>query len=581
MPAKLLRPNVGIYVAHSSVFPNGITGTSTITLDQVTTLGTFTNKVLTAGVVNISSAVTDDYTLGLTDSQSDNSLSVVDNANVVTPTYSNYAASFDGFRDSSNTATSVYNDFKNLFQAADNKYYLIKRIGKPHSDPFAIGDIVSVFGVLTDFGQDIYGDGQMIRLGARFLTTGEVLTNASILSGIPSTGPLVQSTVGTKVMSNGRMRVWWIPSGTLTNTETDLFATGPKLAEFSKSTTVDLTEAIAWDSFALGAQDSNKVDDRSIIDTGAVQNRGFAQFDAGLNFFRAKFPTAVTLATGTINTNTITLRSGALTVTTGAISTSTLEITTANKGDKIKVGMKVLNVAGVIGLSNNVVGTISTNVFTATTAADVLNVKVGMKATATAGGTGTATVTAVNGANITLSTTIAGVTAMNFSTDVFVSSVNTSGSNPIITLSTPHFGAVTAATFTVDTTKLEIGMSVSGTGVGTGATITAINTTTDVITVSVNNSAAVTVDNAVTITNSYALAYDTFKASTGSTKPTGYLVVRTNVAVATAVAANDEVNVFKFTADATMDNTSGEDSFKFMVNFMPQGLMALVRKVQS
>jgi hypothetical protein len=439
MPAKLLRPNVGIYVAHSSVFPSGITGTPTITLDQITVAATFSGSTLTAGVVNISPAITDDYTLGLTDSQSDNSLSVVDNANVVTPTYNNYSASIDGFRDSSLSATSVYNDFKKLFQTADNKYYLIKRIGKAHDAAFAAGDIISVFGVTTDYGLDIYGDGNMIRLGARFLTTGEVATNITVGAGSAGSGPTLQSTIGTKAMSNGRIRAWWVPVGTLTNTESQLFSQGPKLADFSKTTTVELTEAIAWDSFALGAQDSNKIDDRSIVDTGAVQNRGFAQFDAALNFFRGTKATLSTTASGTS-------------------------------------GTKIL-----------------------TTATDV-------------------------------------------------------------------------------SSSLEVGMLVQHTNVPAGTKIASISGTTVNLTVALTG--AVT-GASVTFYTPYSLAYDTFKASTGSTKPSGYIVVRTNVPFATAVAASDEVNVFKFVADATMDNTAGEDSIKFMVNFMPQGLMSVAKTVQA
>jgi hypothetical protein len=441
MPAKLLRPNVGIYVAHESVFPAGITGTSAITLAQVTTAATFTGNVLTAGVVNISSAVTDDYTLGLTDSQSDNSLAIVDNANVVTPTYNNYSASMDGFRDASLVASSVYNDFKNLFQSSDKKYYIIKRIGKAHDAAFAVGDIISVFGVTTDFGQDIYGDGAMIRLGARFLTTGEVATNIAVSAGTAGAGPTLKATLGTKAMSNGRMRVWWIPTGTLTNTESLLFSAGPKIADFSKTTTVELTEAIAWDSFTLGATDSNKIDDRSIIDTGAVQNRGFAQFDAGLNFFR------------------------------------------------------------------------------------------GTKSTYTA---------ATNAAQSTVTLTFAG--------DI--------------------------------TANLEVGQMVTGTGIGAGSKVVSFAFSTNT-TVTLSASGTAASGASITFATSYSLAYDTFKASTGATRPSGYFVVRTNVPVSTAVATGDEVNVFKFIADATMDNTAGEDSIKFMVNFMPQGLMAVAKTVQA
>jgi hypothetical protein len=441
MPAKLLRPNVGIYVAHESVFPAGITGTSAITLAQVTTAATFTGNVLTAGVVNISPAITDDYTLGLTDSQSDNSLAIVDNANVVTPTFNNYSASMDGFRDVNLAASSVYNDFKNLFQTADRKYYLIKRIGKAHDAAFAVGDIVSVFGVTTDFGQDIYSDGGMIRLGARFLTTGEVATNITVSAGTAGAGPTLKATVGTKAMSNGRIRAWWVPLGTLTNTEAQLFAQGPKIADFAKTTTIDLTEAIAWDSFALGANDSNKIDDRSIIDTGAAQNRGFAQFDAALNFFRGTRPTY-----------------------TAATNAAQSGVTLAFAGDV--------------------------------------------------------------------------------------------------------------------TSNLEIGQLVTGTGIAAGSRVVSFSFSTNT-TVTLSASGTAASGASITFATSYSLAYDTFRASTGVTRPNGYMVVRTNVPVSTAVATGDEVNVFKFIADATMDDTAGEDSIKFMVNFVPQGLMSVARTVQA
>lgn len=440
MPAKLLRPNVGLYVAHASVFPNGITGTSAVTAEQFTA-ATFNGNVLTGGIVNISPAVSDDYTLGLTDSQSDNSLSIIDNANITTPTYNNYSATFQGFRDANLAATSVYNDFKRLFQTPDSKYYLIKRIGKAHDAAFAIGDVISVFGVTTDYGVDTYGDGNMITLGARFLTTGEVVTNVAITGTTFGAQPTLQSTVGTKAMSNGRIRAWWIPTGTLTNTESVLFSTGPRLGDFAKTSTIELTEAIAWDSFALGAQDSNKIDDRSIVDTGAVQNRGFAQFDAALNFFRGTKSTVTVTASGT-------------------------------------TGTKIL-----------------------TTSTDV-------------------------------------------------------------------------------SAQLEVGMYLyaSAAGIAAGTKVASISGTTVTLT---QNLTATLSTASVTLYTPYSIAYDTFKASTGATRPSGYMVVRTNVPFTTAVATGDEVNVFKFVADATMDNTAGEDSIKFMVNFMPQGLMSIAKTVQA
>lgn len=351
MSTKMLRPNVGIYVATADAFADW-------------TAPTLTEITNATKVFNISPAVTDDYTLNMTDSATDTSLAVVDNASVSTPTYYNYEASLDGFRDADASATSVYNKFRDLFAAADVKYYLIKRVGKTHDAAFAAGDEISIYGVKTDFPVDLMGDGEMLRIGARFLTTGEVKVNVAVAAGTAGVGPALAATVGTKSQSNGKIKVYWVAADDITNEEQ--FLSAP--TDFQITSGLDLTQAIAWDGYDLGATDSNKIDDRGIIDEGAVQERGFAQFTGSLTFFR-----------------------GITSETTGA----------------------------------------------------------------------------------------------------------------------------------------------------------------------------------------YADAFAAFKAATDGTRPQGYLVTRIGVPATTAVAAGQKVNVFKFIADAFMDNTEGEDSVKFMVNFQPQGKLAV------
>ena len=269
MATKMLRPNVGIYVATADAFANW----KAPTLTEITSA---------TKVFNISPAVTDDYTLNMTDSATDTSLAIVDNASVETPTFFNYEASLDGFRDSNASATSVYNKFRDLFDEPDVKYYLIKRIGKAHNAAFAAGDEVSVYGVKTDFPVDLVGDGEMLRIGARFLTTGEVAVNVEVGAGSAGSGPELRGTVGTKMQTNGNIKVYWVPTAEVTD-EYD-FLSEPY--DITIEAGIDLTNAIAWDSYDLGATDSNKIDDRGIIDTGAVQERGFAQFSGSLMFFR-------------------------------------------------------------------------------------------------------------------------------------------------------------------------------------------------------------------------------------------------------------------------------------------------------
>jgi hypothetical protein len=272
MATKLLRPNVGIYVATADAFANYKTPTLTeITDDEK--------------VFNISPAITDDYTLNMTDSDSDDSLAIVDNATVQTPTYYNYEASLDGFRDESPSADSVYNKFRELFAEPDVKYYLIKRVGYAHDAAFAAGQTVSVYGLKTDFPVELLGDGEMIRDGARFLTTGEVAVNVAVGAGTAGDGPELKSIVGTKTTANGKIKVYWVPVANITGTE-DEWVAAPDISDFAVSGSIDLTSAIAWDSYELGSTDSNKIDDRGIVDEGAVQERGFAQFAGSLMFFR-------------------------------------------------------------------------------------------------------------------------------------------------------------------------------------------------------------------------------------------------------------------------------------------------------
>jgi len=278
MPTKMLRPNVGIYVASSDAF-----GGVDITLSTWSpTLAQVTDATK---VFNISPAITDDYTLNMTDSDIDSSLSMTDAAQVNTPTLFNYEASLDGFRDASTSATSVYNKFRDLFATAavGTKYYLIKRIGKAHTAAFAVGDEISVYGVTTDYAHDIIGDGEMIRYAGRFLTTGEVAVNVAVGAGTAGAGPALAATTGTKIQSNGNMDVWWVPSSVAT---ADTFATAPSKALIENASSIRLTDAIAWDGFELGAGDSNKIADKGIVDKSNAQTRGFAQFTGKLNFFR-------------------------------------------------------------------------------------------------------------------------------------------------------------------------------------------------------------------------------------------------------------------------------------------------------
>lgn len=83
-----------------------------------------------------------------------------------------------------------------------------------------------------------------------------------------------------RVSANGVVDYWVIPVADLTNPE------APDVAELNAAA-INLSNAIAWDGSTFpAASESNDVDDRSIKDRGNATSRGFAQFEAALNFFR-------------------------------------------------------------------------------------------------------------------------------------------------------------------------------------------------------------------------------------------------------------------------------------------------------
>lgn len=86
-----------------------------------------------------------------------------------------------------------------------------------------------------------------------------------------------------KITSNEYVKVAWILDADLTPQQ----ASAPP-ATILNAQGIDLSPAIAWQDFALGATDSDDVEDRGITDPGNAVTRGFANFEATLSFFREK-----------------------------------------------------------------------------------------------------------------------------------------------------------------------------------------------------------------------------------------------------------------------------------------------------
>jgi len=85
-----------------------------------------------------------------------------------------------------------------------------------------------------------------------------------------------------KITSNEYVKIAWVLDANMTPSQ----AQAPTEAILNAGTTVQLTPAIAWQDFALGATDSDDVEDRGIADPGNAVSRGFANFEGTLSFFR-------------------------------------------------------------------------------------------------------------------------------------------------------------------------------------------------------------------------------------------------------------------------------------------------------
>jgi len=174
MPTKLLRGNFSVY----AFFPEAIA-------NWATPGGTALQTAITNGLgFDISCALTDDSVdINLTDSDTDDSLSICDIGNVQTPTTFNYNVSFDSFRNgpvAAGASVAVYELPLNLFSAVDLPFYIVKRIGPAQGTALAAGQVVSIYGVNTDYPVDVLGDTENILFGSRFKTSGAVNTNITL-----------------------------------------------------------------------------------------------------------------------------------------------------------------------------------------------------------------------------------------------------------------------------------------------------------------------------------------------------------------------------------------------------------------
>lgn len=173
---KMLRGNVTILAAYPEAFADPTQPTAAELNDQFVPTS---NE--DAMVFNISCALLDDATtLNLTDSETDDTRTICDIGKVENPTFATYEASLDALRDESLTDRGVFNLFFELFNGVDCPFWLIKRVGGSNTTPFSVGDDIQMFGVNTDFPNDLVEDNSWIKFGGRFKPNGDLNFNHRI-----------------------------------------------------------------------------------------------------------------------------------------------------------------------------------------------------------------------------------------------------------------------------------------------------------------------------------------------------------------------------------------------------------------
>ncbi|MFA5387651.1 MAG: hypothetical protein WC322_04695 [Candidatus Paceibacterota bacterium] len=171
---KLLPANVTILLAYPEAFVNPLAPTAAELNAQFAWSPTASQGNM---VFNVSCATLDDYTMNQTDSDTDDTRTVCDEGEVSNATYQNYEVSLDFLRDKSLTDQGLFNLAAELTRAPDRPLYAIKRIVGKNDTAFAIGDAVSIFGVTTDYPQDMVDSGELLKHGARFKPTGSLAVN--------------------------------------------------------------------------------------------------------------------------------------------------------------------------------------------------------------------------------------------------------------------------------------------------------------------------------------------------------------------------------------------------------------------
>ena len=132
---------------------------------------------------NISCAVVSGYTLNATDSDTDDSTSICDGANVDVPTFYNYEANITFFRegDTANVTSDFYKAFQ-FFKTGKQLGWLVRRVGYVSTVAAAATQKVSIYKVMSDNPQDVVEDGGPIQYTVPFFPQGSMALNVTLVA---------------------------------------------------------------------------------------------------------------------------------------------------------------------------------------------------------------------------------------------------------------------------------------------------------------------------------------------------------------------------------------------------------------
>lgn len=121
----------------------GVAGITSETAPSIATLNGASAK-------NISSQVVTTTDLGVQASDTVNERSVTDVTNAVVPTVGNYGGNLVLFRDFASGVPAATDPLTVIGKAVGTTGWIVKRLGKAASAPFAVGDLVSCYLVMID-----------------------------------------------------------------------------------------------------------------------------------------------------------------------------------------------------------------------------------------------------------------------------------------------------------------------------------------------------------------------------------------------------------------------------------------------